>query len=106
MAALNSCRIVRQRYAPAFERVERQTRPGVWAATVCRAWRWYNHQAARPGQVGGSHLVREADRKKGRVLEEYRLEAQFRCQGSDAFVNWVENTLGIRETATPIWDQR
>jgi DUF2075 family protein len=37
-------------------------------------------------------------------MEEYELEAQFRCAGSDAFVNWVNNTLGIRRTANVIWD--
>ena len=36
---------------------------------------------------------------------EYELEAQFRCNGSDAFVNWVNNTLGIKRTANVIWDQ-
>jgi len=36
---------------------------------------------------------------------EYELEAQFRCNGSDAFVNWINNTLGIKRTANVIWDQ-
>lgn len=33
------------------------------------------------------------------------MEAQFRCSGSDSFVNWINNTLGIRRTANVIWDQ-
>ncbi len=33
------------------------------------------------------------------------MEAQFRCNGSDAFVNWINNTLGIKRTANVIWDQ-
>jgi DUF2075 family protein len=36
---------------------------------------------------------------------EFELQAQFRCNGSDAFVNWVNNTLGIRRTANVIWDK-
>ena len=28
-----------------------------------------------------------------------RLESQFRCQGSDAYLAWLDNTLGIRDTA-------
>ena len=35
---------------------------------------------------------------------EYELEAQFRCGGSDAFVNWINNTLGIRRTANVLWE--
>jgi hypothetical protein len=31
---------------------------------------------------------------------------QFRCFGSDAFVNWVDNTLGIRRTANVIWERK
>jgi hypothetical protein len=34
---------------------------------------------------------------------EYELETQFRCSGSDAFVNWIDNTLGIRRTANVLW---
>ncbi|MCK9305687.1 MAG: DUF2075 domain-containing protein, partial [Bacteroidales bacterium] len=29
---------------------------------------------------------------------------QFRCNGSDAFVNWINNTLGVKKTANVIWD--
>jgi DUF2075 family protein/phage repressor protein C with HTH and peptisase S24 domain len=39
------------------------------------------------------------------LFHEYELEAQFRCNGSDAFVSWINNTLGIRRTAHVIWDQ-
>jgi hypothetical protein len=35
---------------------------------------------------------------------EYELEVQFRCSGSDAFVSWVDNTLGLRRTANVIWE--
>jgi len=31
------------------------------------------------------------------------LEAQFRCNGSDGFLNWVNNTLQIRRTANALW---
>ena len=34
---------------------------------------------------------------------EHELEIQFRCGGSDGFVRWVENTLGIRRTANALW---
>lgn len=65
-----------------------------------------DRQVVRPDEAGSSQLIRDAADRNACVLEEHRLKAQFRCQGSDAFVTWVENTLGIEETATPIWDQR
>jgi DUF2075 family protein len=33
------------------------------------------------------------------------LEAQFRCAGFEAFVSWVNNTLGIQRTAHVMWNQ-
>jgi phage repressor protein C with HTH and peptisase S24 domain len=64
-----------------------------------------DRQVVRPGEVGSTQLIRQTAAANGCALEEHRLEAQFRCQGSEAFVNWVDNTLDIQATATPIWDQ-
>lgn len=33
-----------------------------------------------------------------------KLESQFRCGGSDGYLAWLDNTLGIRETANPDLD--
>lgn len=60
-------------------------------------------QVVRPGEVGSTDLVRATAREIGAELHEYELEAQFRCGGSDGFVNWVDNTLGIRPTANVLW---
>ena len=37
-------------------------------------------------------------------MPEYELEVQFRCAGSDGFVNWINNTLGVERTANVLWD--
>jgi DUF2075 family protein len=60
-------------------------------------------QSVRPNEVGSSDLVRWAAEQFGATLYEFELEAQFRCNGSDGFVNWIENTLRIRETANTRW---
>lgn len=65
-----------------------------------------DRQVVRPGEVGSSTLVRETAAANKCRLHEYSLEAQFRCAGSDGFVNWIENTLGVRETANVLWNQR
>ncbi|HNX49475.1 MAG TPA: DUF2075 domain-containing protein [Thermoanaerobaculaceae bacterium] len=62
-------------------------------------------QIVRPGEVGSSDLIRSAAAKLGARVYEYKLEAQFRCAGSDAFVDWVDNTLGVRPTASDTWEQ-
>jgi hypothetical protein len=63
-------------------------------------------QIVRPGEVGSSDLIREHARQQNAVLHEYELEAQFRCAGSDAFLSWINNTLGIRRTPHVIWEHR
>lgn len=63
-------------------------------------------QVVRPGEVGSSELIRLAATGQGIEVIEFHLEAQFRCNGSEAFVAWVENTLGIRRTANVMWDAR
>jgi uncharacterized protein len=62
-----------------------------------------DRQIVRPGEVGSSDLIREAARRAGANLLEYELDAQFRCSGSDGFINWVDNTLDIRRTANVLW---
>lgn len=63
-------------------------------------------QIVRPGEVGSSDLIRKSASRFDCRFHEYQLEAQFRCSGSDAFVNWIDNTLGIRRTANVIWEQK
>jgi DUF2075 family protein len=62
-------------------------------------------QIVRPGEIGSVKYIKEYSNQNNCKLFEYELEAQFRCNGSDAFVNWVNNTLGIKRTANVIWDQ-
>jgi hypothetical protein len=63
-------------------------------------------QIVRPGEMGSADLIRNKAREQGSELREYRLDAQFRCAGSDAFVNWIDNTLGVARTATQVWNQK
>lgn len=62
-------------------------------------------QIVRPKEIGSSEYIKEVATANNCKIFEYELEAQFRCNGSDAFVNWVNNTLGIKRTANVIWDQ-
>ncbi len=61
-------------------------------------------QVVRPNEIGSVEYIRSRAQAMGCVIHEYELEAQFRCSGSDAFVNWIDNTLGIRRTANILWE--
>jgi uncharacterized protein len=60
-------------------------------------------QVVRPKEVGSAELVRTTAKEVRAALVEFELEAQFRCGGSEGYINWIDNTLGIRDTANVIW---
>ncbi|MFY9588255.1 MAG: DUF2075 domain-containing protein, partial [Actinomycetota bacterium] len=63
-----------------------------------------DRQVVRPDEIGSTEHIRQHATEVNAKLTEYELEVQFRCAGSDGFVNWIDNTLGIRRTANVIWD--
>ena len=92
---------------------DRFTKPGDWSGLaqvdelihVARVSVFFidDRQIVRPGEVGSSDLIRAAAKRAGANLLEYELDAQFRCSGSDGFINWVDQTLAVRETANVLW---
>lgn len=64
-----------------------------------------DYQVVRPNEIGSTEYIKKSISTKNYKVFEYELEAQFRCSGSDAFVNWINNTLSIKRTANVIWDQ-
>jgi hypothetical protein len=61
-------------------------------------------QIVRPNEIGSADYIREHAKKNHCKIFEYELETQFRCGGSEAFVNWINNTLGIKRTANVLWN--
>ena len=61
-------------------------------------------QVVRPNEIGSTAHIRQHAAEIDANLAEFELEVQFRCAGSDGFINWVDNTLGIRRTANVIWE--
>lgn len=62
-------------------------------------------QIVRPDEIGSVDYIKEYAQKSGSDVFEYELDAQFRCNGSEGFINWINNTLGIKRTANVIWDR-
>lgn len=58
-----------------------------------------DYQVVRPFEIGSTQLIKETAKKFGADIYEFELKTQFRCSGSDGYLNWLDNTLGVRETA-------
>jgi len=51
-------------------------------------------QAIRQQEIGNTALIRETAEKYNCTVEEVELISQFRCNGSDNYLDWLESTLG------------
>lgn len=51
--------------------------------------------------IGTLQEIRKWASRAGAEVEETELASQFRCNGSDGYLAWLDNTLQIRETANP-----
>lgn len=64
-----------------------------------------DNQIVRPNEIGSVEYIKDYANKNNCKIYEYELDAQFRCNGSDAFVNWINNTLCVKRTANIIWER-
>jgi len=49
--------------------------------------------------IGSIERINQWAKKFGAEIYENKLKTQFRCNGSEGYISWVDNVLGIRETA-------
>jgi hypothetical protein len=49
--------------------------------------------------IGNKAYIEKLAKSEGAVVKSLKLQSQFRCNGSDAFLAWIDNTIQIRETA-------
>ena len=64
-----------------------------------------DYQVVRPNEIGSAEYIQAHARTHNCTLHEYALDIQFRCGGSEDFVNWVNNTLGIRKTPNVLFSK-
>lgn len=67
------------------------------------------NQIVRPEEIGSVSLIRETAKKFGigdEDIAEYTLKTQFRCSGSDAFLQWLDKMLGISDSEEFAFDAR
>ena len=51
--------------------------------------------------IGSREEIEQWARRSGAHVHSMALSSQFRCNGSDGYLAWLDFTLGIRETANP-----
>lgn len=54
-------------------------------------------QNIRSLEIGSAELIRETAKKFGCSIDEVTLETQFRCMGSNNYLQWLESVLGYSE---------
>jgi uncharacterized protein len=58
-----------------------------------------DYQSIRPDDVGSVSEIQRVAKEFNAEVYELELTAQFRCAGAEGYLNWLDNTLQIKETA-------
>lgn len=56
-----------------------------------------DHQVVRSSEIGSTELIKESARKFNAQIDEVELHSQFRCMGSNDYLDWVESILGYKQ---------
>lgn len=80
-------------YTPAEKRTSMpQIETLIRAANIC-VFFIDDKQAIRSIEIGSTPLIRETAQKYNAEIEEVELKSQFRCNGSDNYLDWLEDVL-------------
>jgi hypothetical protein len=72
------------------------------AAARCAVFFVDDDQIVTLQDIGHSAELRKWAEALGAEVEELELSSQFRCNGSDGYLAWLDGVLQIRETANPV----
>jgi uncharacterized protein len=67
------------------------------------------HQIVRPNEIGSIEMIKQAAKRFGidnENIAEFELQTQFRCSGSDAYLQWLDHVLSVRETEITEFDTK
>jgi len=92
------------RFTPKSERSDKPQVEELLDASKVAVFFIDDNQVVRPEEVGSVEHIRSTAERMGCTVSEHELEIQFRCGGSEAFVNWINTTLDIERTANVLWD--
>jgi hypothetical protein len=71
-------------------------------STKCSIFFIDEDQRVTLSDIGSSKVIEDFAMQRGAMVEKYTLSSQFRCSGSDGYLSWLDQSLGIRETANLI----
>jgi DUF2075 family protein len=74
-----------------------------WGFLLARVFLLDEHQVVRPGELGTAGEIELDARKLGHNVHRVDLDAQYRCGGSEEYVQWVCALLGLSGPAPVPW---
>lgn len=80
-------------YTPAARRTDLSQIDTIIRATKICVFFIDEKQAIRGAEIGSTNMIRESAAKFGAKVEECTLTSQFRCNGSDNYMDWIEQVL-------------
>ncbi|GAA1254476.1 DUF2075 domain-containing protein [Streptomyces javensis] len=92
------------RYTPAANRTDKPQVDELIDAARVPVFLLDDHQTVRPGEMGSQREIEAAAARKGLRCTVVSLDSQFRCGGSDAYLQWVLRLLGLEEGGPVQWE--
>ncbi len=87
------------RFTPKAERTDKPQIDELIEAAKVSVFFIDDYQVVRPYEHGSTEMIRASAAKHFAEVFEFELKTQFRCSGSGGYLDWLDNALGIRETA-------
>lgn len=75
-------------------------------ASMCSIFFIDEDQRVTLKDIGSVETIESFAKAKNASIEKYELTSQFRCNGSDGYLAWLDNLLDIRSTANTILDTK
>ncbi len=91
------------RFTPARLRTERRQVDELIAAARVPVFLLDEHQVVRPGEMGTVADIEAHARAAGLNVAKISLDAQFRCGGSEEYLEWVLRLLGLKPGGPAAW---
>ena len=92
------------RFTPASLRTGRPQVDELISAARVPVFLLDEHQVVRPGELGTVEDIEGHARKLGLAIRKISLDDQFRCGGSEAYMQWVRRLLGLAPGGPTPWD--
>lgn len=97
------------RYTPTYMRTGRPQIDELLQVAKLNIFLLDEYQVVRPAEIGSVNMIKGAAKRfglKDSDIAEFELKTQFRCSGSDAYLQWLDHLLEIRETTISEFDAK